>query len=137
MRIQGAPEGPCSRHAKTGLPGMELRQMFGWFKRASKAPPAKAAAARRSTSAPAAPAKKDAGARPPPFLPSGPAALPEVVGEGNTEAEWSQWEDSVMALDSQMQELVPSQRIYVRDTRPSKLDDLPDAFSSVRRKRDV
>jgi hypothetical protein len=36
-----------------------------------------------------------------------------------------------------MQELVPTQRIYVRDTRPSKLDELPDAFSSVRRKRDV
>lgn len=117
-----------------GPAGMELRQMFGWFKRASKAPPA--AAARRGT-APSAPARKDAGARPPPFLPSGPAALPEVVGEGNTEAEWSQWEDSVMALDSQMQDLVPSQRVYVRDTRPSKLDELPDAFSSVRRKRDI
>lgn len=136
MGLQGALEGPCSRRAKTGLPGMELRQMFGWFKRASKTPPARAAAARRSAAAPAA-AKKDAGSRPPPFLPSGPAALPEVVGEGNTEAEWSQWEDSMMMLDSQMQDLVPSQRVYVRDTRPSKLDELPDAFSSVRGKRDA
>jgi hypothetical protein len=60
-----------------------------------------------------------------------------VFGEGNTEAEWSQWEASVMALDSQMQDLMPTQRVYVRDTRPSKLDDIPDAFSTVRRKRDV
>lgn len=110
--------------------------MFGWFKRASKAP-AKSQAARRSTAASGPPATKPAApVRPPPFLPSGPAPLPEVVGEGNTEAEWSQWEDSVMALDSQMQELIPTQRVYVRDTRPSKLDEIPDAFSSVRGKRD-
>ena len=110
--------------------------MFGWFKRASKAQPAKAQAARRGAAAAETPAKPAAPVRPPPFLPSGPAALPEVLGEGNTEAEWSQWEDSVMALDSQMQELMPEQRVYVRDTRPSKLDELPDAFSSVRGKRD-
>jgi hypothetical protein len=109
--------------------------MFGWFKRARRAPAAKSQGAGRSAGTPAQP-RNGAPARSA-FLPSGPAPLPEVLGEGNTEAEWSQWEDSVMALDSQMQDIVPSQRVYVRDTRPSKLDELPDAFSNVRRKRDV
>ncbi|MEJ5989484.1 hypothetical protein WG902_05760 [Ramlibacter sp. PS3R-8] len=80
-------------------------------------------------------------ALPPGFLPSAPAALPEVLGEGNTHADWSAWEDSMTALDSQMQdELVPSARVYVRDTRPSQLGDAEpdpevDAFASVRRKQ--
>ena len=70
----------------------------------------------------------------PRFLDTAP--LPEVVAEGNTQADWSVWEDSVMALDSQMQDLPPSNRVYVRDTRPSQLDEI-DAFSSVRGKRDI
>lgn len=118
--------------------------MFSWLKRLSA--PAKPPAPKRSV---AATAKKAApgGARsamPPGFLPSAPAALPEVLGEGNTQADWSAWEDSMTALDSQMQdELVPSARVYVRDTRPSQLgaadaaDPEIDAFSSVRRKRRV
>ena len=56
--------------------------------------------------------------------------LPEVVAEGNDVTDWSLWEDSVLALDSQMQGLLPSARIYVRDTRPSQLHDV-DAFASV------
>jgi hypothetical protein len=67
------------------------------------------------------------------------APLPEVVAEGNTQADWSMWEDSVMALDSQMQDVMPSDRVYVRDSAPSQLsqfDDV-DAFASVRGKRDV
>lgn len=119
--------------------------MFSWLKRLVA--PAKPQPASRR---PAAPAGKKAAAgggstasraaAPPGFLPSGPAALPEVLGEGNTQADWSAWEDSMTALDSQMhEELVPSARVYVRDTRPSHLspdaEDEVDAFSSVRRKR--
>jgi hypothetical protein len=67
------------------------------------------------------------------------APLPEVVAEGNTQADWSAWEDSCMALDSQMQDIVPQNRVFVRDAQPSQLsqfDDV-DAFASVRRKRDI
>jgi hypothetical protein len=104
--------------------------MFKWLKgRASAQPSSQKPADRR-----AAPAVRKAAAAtaPPPFAPSAP--LPEVIGEGSTEADWSAWEDSMTTLDSQMQELVPSQRVYVRDTRPSQLDEL-DPFASVRRKR--
>ena len=38
------------------------------------------------------------------------------------------------ALDSQLHDIAPSDRVYVRDTRPSQLDDL-DPFSGVARKR--
>jgi hypothetical protein len=71
--------------------------------------------------------------------PASPAALPEVVAEGNTQADWSMWEDSVTTLDSQMQGLAPSARIYVRDeqeTRPSQLEEA-DPFAGVSRKRDL
>lgn len=119
--------------------------MFSWLKRLV-APAKPKSAVRRS----AAPTGKKAAARgsgasvaakAPGFLPSAPAALPEVVGEGNTQADWSAWEDSMTAMDSQMHEdLVPSARVYVRDTRPSHLpepgaDAHVDPFSSVRSKR--
>ncbi|HEY0823851.1 MAG TPA: hypothetical protein VGD76_08695 [Ramlibacter sp.] len=65
-----------------------------------------------------------------------PAPLPEVVAEGNSQADWSAWEDSMAALDSQFQGLDPSARIQVRDTRPSQLDE-PDAFASLGRRRDL
>ena len=119
--------------------------MFSWFKRLLAARAKPPTAARRS----APPADKKASpssgrsgsSRPaqPAFLQSGPAALPEVLGEGNTQADWSVWEDSMTALDSQMQEdILPSARVHVREARPSQLDDADaDAFSSVRRKRDV
>jgi hypothetical protein len=102
--------------------------MFNWLKRRASAPSnPKPPAARK----PAPVAHKPAAAAPP-FAASMP--LPEVVGEGNTQADWSQWEDSMMALDSQMQDLMPSARVYARDTRPSQLDDI-DPFSSVRSRR--
>lgn len=104
--------------------------MFKWLKRREHPP----AAERRS----AAPVPgKPASASPLPAPSGEPAALPEVVAEGNTQADWSAWEDSMAALDSQVQGLVPSHRIYVRDTRPSRLDDLdtPDPFAGVRSKR--
>jgi hypothetical protein len=117
--------------------------MFSWLKRRLAAPARPQPAAGRSAT-PADKKADPAGGRggssrspQPAFLQSGPAALPEVLGEGNTQADWSAWEDSMTALDSQLQEeLVPAARVYVRETRPSQLDDM-DAFSSVRRKRDV
>jgi hypothetical protein len=59
-----------------------------------------------------------------------------VVREGNTQADWSVWEDSVMALDSQMQDMVPSNRVYVPRHRPQPARPV-DAFASVRGKRDI
>jgi hypothetical protein len=104
--------------------------MFNWLKRRSAAP---SRPAKKQAGSPRPPARKAAEPAPlPPFALSAP--LPEVVAEGNTQADWSQWEDSMTALDSQMQSLEPSARVHVRDTRPSQLDDL-DAFSSVRGKR--
>ena len=113
--------------------------MFTWLKRriAPSAPPTgrkSAAMPVRKPSSPT-PGRVDTSKRHAPrFVDTAP--LPEVVAEGNTQADWSVWEDSVMALDSQMQDLVPHNRVYVRDTRPSQLDDI-DAFASVRAKRDV
>lgn len=63
-----------------------------------------------------------------------PAALPEVVAEGNTQADWSAWEDSMTALDSQFQGLDPAARVQVRETRPSQLDEL-DPFSAIAQRR--
>ena len=102
--------------------------MFNWLK-GRKAP------APKREARPATPVPKPTTAR---RRSTGPAPLPvpEVVAEGNTEADWSAWEDSMTALDSQMQGLGASNRVHVRETRPSQLDD-PDAFSSVKGKRDV
>jgi hypothetical protein len=60
-----------------------------------------------------------------------PAALPEVT-EGNEQTDWALWEDSVAALDSQMQSLSPSS-IYGKLDSPSDYQDV-DAFSRVKRK---
>jgi hypothetical protein len=61
------------------------------------------------------------------------AALPDVV-EGNEHSDWALWEDSVNVLDSQMQGLTPSARIYDRDKQtPSEFQDL-DPFSGINRK---
>ena len=103
--------------------------MFKWLKRhALAASPAKSSTARAARPRPATPRF----ANTQPFAASMP--LPEVVGEGNTQADWSAWEDSMLSLDSQLQELTPTQRIYVREARPSQFDD-DDPFSSVRRRR--
>lgn len=102
--------------------------MFNWLKRRASAPSRPEAKPARKP----APAVRPPVPAAPPFAASMP--LPEVVGEGNTQADWSQWEDSVMALDSQLQDLMPSARVYARDTRPSQLDDI-DPFSTVRPRR--
>lgn len=67
-----------------------------------------------------------------PDLPQEPS-LPEVV-EGNEPTDWALWEDSVNVLDSQMQGLTPSARIYEKDRQtPSEFQDL-DPFSKVSKK---
>jgi hypothetical protein len=66
------------------------------------------------------------------LLPEEPA-LPDVV-EGNEPTDWALWEDSVNVLDSQMQGLTPSARIYERDKQtPSEYQDL-DPFARVNKK---
>ena len=70
--------------------------MFRWFKRRMAAPSG-------------APARTPAQAQH--TAPSGfgdSLALPEVVNEGNSPADWRMWEDSMTALDSRMQGLTPS-----------------------------
>jgi hypothetical protein len=108
--------------------------MFTWLKRrtANQAPQP----GRKSVATPTrTPPRPDAGLRHAPRF-ADTAPLPEVIAEGNTQADWSVWEDSVMALDSQMQTLVPADRVYVRDTRPSQFEEV-DAFAGVRSKRSV
>lgn len=112
--------------------------MFDWLKRLlgrEKETPeaialARARAARRSSRGSSSSAVRTA-----------PAALPEVVGEGNSQEDWGEWESSMMGIDSQMHDLPEHQRIYEKDsryTRPSPLvDDLPDAFSNARKNRDI
>ncbi|MCG2592443.1 hypothetical protein LZ009_06565 [Ramlibacter sp. XY19] len=72
--------------------------MFPWFKRRSGAPsqaPEQAAQPQR-----AVPASGFGDSR----------ALPEVVNEGNSPADWRMWEDSMTAVDSMLQGLSPSTR---------------------------
>ena len=109
--------------------------MFTWLKRRTAEPvqPVRKSVATPVRTPRSAPPRPDS-RHTPRFADTAP--LPEVVAEGNTQADWSMWEDSVMALDSQMQDLVPSNRVYVRENRPSQMDDI-DAFKSVRGKRDV
>jgi hypothetical protein len=68
-----------------------------------------------------------------------PGPLPEVT-EGNEQTDWALWEDSVAALDSQMQGLTSSMqgltssvRIYDKPETPSEYQDI-DAFAKVTRK---
>lgn len=97
--------------------------MFGFFKRST---PASSKAARTPTARAApAPARRPTLAE--------PAPLPEVV-EGNEHSDWALWEDSVLLLDSQMQGLTPSARIYGPEKdAPSEYQDL-DPFAKIGRK---
>lgn len=101
--------------------------MFNWFRRRGEPRPQKRERARS-----AAPAATPAGL-PADFADTAP--LPRVVAEGNSEADWSMWEDSMITFDSQLQGLSPADRAQMLDPRPSQLDDI-DAFASVRRRRD-
>ena len=98
--------------------------MFDFFKRWKSPAPAPAAQRSRTRSQPKPKAKPSRdGAL--------PAPLPEVV-EGNEETDWALWEDSVTALDSQMQGLPSRSSSY--DTLPSSQFDGVDAFDRVRKR---
>lgn len=97
--------------------------MLKWFKRR---PPARPAVAPAPGDRPAAVPRRVA-------PPTDPMPLPEIVGEGNTQADWNAWEDSMTSFNSQLPELETDSGFYVR-TRPTQLDE-PDAFEGVRRKR--
>jgi hypothetical protein len=65
-----------------------------------------------------------------------PIPVPEVV-EGNDHTDWDLWEDSVNTLDSRMQSITPSSRIYdYSSTQPSELGEV-DVFSRVSKNRDL
>ena len=100
--------------------------MFNWFRRRGEQRTPKREKPRSATPA------TTPGGLPADFAETAP--LPRVVAEGNTEADWSMWEDSMITLDSQLQGLSPADRAQMRDPRPSQLDDI-DAFASVRRHR--
>jgi len=86
---------------------------------------------------PAAPQRKSASRSR--GLDAHPGPLPEVI-EGNEQTDWALWEDSVAALDSQMQGLTSSMqgltssvRIYDKPESPSEYQDI-DAFARVTKK---
>lgn len=90
---------------------------FGLFKR-TPAPVAKPKAPKRR------PAVAD-------LLPE-PSSL--EVTEGSDHPDWALWEDSVAVLDSRMQSLHPSVKLYRHeDETPSEIQDI-EAFARVRRK---
>jgi hypothetical protein len=100
--------------------------MFQWFKRrmgARAGTQPQRSAQQRAQASQAAPASGFGDSR----------ALPEVVNEGNTVADWRMWEDSMTAVDSMLQGISPSARIYVRTARPSQFDDV-DGFGRVNSK---
>src|SRR5438067_6812375 len=82
-------------------------EMLNWFKRHRDPAPgpeeiARARATRRASSK---------------AMPTAdPAPLPEVVAEGNSQDDWSVWEDSMTMLDSQMGELSAAERVYERES---------------------
>ena len=76
------------------------------------------------------------------FRSTGPAPLPHVTGEGDSEQDWSEWESSMMTLDSQMQDLPESARVYEKEgggryTRPAPLAGSEDSFGKVGKNRDI
>jgi hypothetical protein len=86
--------------------------------------------------------RKPASSPPSTFRSTGPAPLPQVMGEGDSEQDWSEWESSMMSLDSQMQDLPESARVYEKDaraaaTRPAPLAAEEDAFGKVGKNRDI
>ena len=113
------------RHAWASLVAVfAAATMFNFFKRSSPKPvKARAKPATRQTSRP-----KDV-----PPSSSEDLSLPEVI-EGNDHTDWAMWEDSVMVLDSQMQGLTPSARIYERDKQTSSEFQDIDPFARIGKK---
>lgn len=103
--------------------------MFDFFKRF--AAPAKKPTASSKPAGRRTPASRRAANAP---LPGAPLPAPEVI-EGNDHTDWDLWEDSVNSLDSRMQGLTPSAKIY-SNAQPSQFDDL-DVFSRVTKNRDL
>jgi hypothetical protein len=99
--------------------------MFKWFRRRASQGPAEAAAPEAERRQPTRRNHTD-------FEPTSP--LPHVVAEGNTQADWSAWEDSMTALDSQFASLDPAARVQVRESRFGNIED-DDPFAAVERKR--
>jgi hypothetical protein len=100
--------------------------VFKWLAPPKKpAPASKTSSSRKPTSR-----RSESGT-----LPGYPLPAPEVV-EGNDHTDWDLWEDSVNALDSRMQGLTPSTKIYNSKAQPSQFDDL-DVFSRVTKNRDL
>ena len=100
--------------------------MFDFFMRLLAAPAAKP---------PTRPAKHRSRKQASEPVMAGAIPVPEVV-EGNDHTDWDLWEDSVNTLDSQMQSLSPSARLYARKPAASQFDDL-DVFSRVGKNRDL
>ncbi|MCM2253109.1 MAG: hypothetical protein NDJ19_12180 [Ramlibacter sp.] len=96
--------------------------MFKFLKRSAAPEPTTPAPTRRAA------AKSRAAEAAPLALPQ----LPEVT-EGNEQSDWALWEDSVVALDSQMQSLGPSPSGYGKLEACSDYQDDLDAFSRVRK----
>ena len=111
--------------------------MLNWFKRQHDPVPSPQDIAR-------ARAKRRASSKPKSVTVTDPAPLlqaAQVVAEGNSQADWSVWEDSMSMLDSQMGELPAAERIYEREseqryTRPAQLYEV-DAFGNVSKNHDA
>lgn len=88
---------------------------------------------KRPPTPPAKPARRRKSAKPAGAAEAGiePVPVPEVT-EGSEQSDWALWEDSVVALDSQMQSLGPSSRSFP-DTAPTGFDEL-DPFARVTKK---
>lgn len=56
------------------------------------------------------------------------------VMEGNEPTDWALWEDSMAVLDSQMQSLTPSARIYTREQEPVSQYQELDPFAGIGKK---
>lgn len=99
---------------------------FGLFKRAP-APVAKPKASKSTPSKPR-PARRPSIVE----LPPEPSSL--EVTEGSDHTDWALWEDSVAVLDSRMQSLHPSVKLYRHeDETPTEIQDI-EAFARVRHK---
>ena len=95
---------------------------FGLFKRAP------APVAKPKASQPRRPARMPAVVD----LPPEPSSL--EVTEGSDHTDWALWEDSVAVLDSRMESLHPSVKLYRHeDETPTEIQDI-EAFARVRRK---
>jgi hypothetical protein len=94
--------------------------MFFKFLKRSPPPPKPKAKRRPSTSSLAE-------------LPTQPSALPEVQ-EGSDHEDWELWENSVAAMDSQLQSIDPTiSRFRQELEQPSEFQDL-EAYAQVKKK---